>query len=87
MSLCKPVIVNSTSCGALEQVIHDYNGFIVKDGASLVQALTKYTGDVELRRLHGHNGKRLIDERYSISVQRERMQTVLNDLFSNYFVE
>ena len=76
----KPVIVNEDSCGTREQVFDGVNGFVVKDAETFTEALHTYSRDRELRERHARIGKALIEEKFSVRVQRREMHEMLTRL-------
>lgn len=80
MMLGRPVIVNADSDGTREQVFDGVNGFVVDGADSFLAALRAYASDPALGERHGAEGRRIVEERFAVPVQRERMREALSKL-------
>ena len=69
-----PVITNPDSCGTTELVTNDVNGFI---GADVLSLIEKYKTDRSLMRQHATNGKKIVENKFSVAVQRDKMRDAL----------
>lgn len=79
--LCgRPVIANEDSCGTREQVFDGETGFIVEDAASFAEALRAYRRDPALGERHARAGRVLVEERFSVEVQRLAMRAALDEM-------
>jgi glycosyltransferase involved in cell wall biosynthesis len=76
----KPVITNVDSCGTREQVFDGLNGFVIEDVVTFLKALSAYAKDPLLRERHGQAGRSLVEERFSVDVQKKAMQEALKQL-------
>jgi glycosyltransferase involved in cell wall biosynthesis len=77
----KPVITNEDSCGTREQIFDGLNGFVVKDADGFLKAIRSYSENPGLRISHGRAGKLLTEKKFSVSVQKQRMQEALDEFF------
>ena len=66
-------VVAYKATGTVDAVEHDNTGKLVATGDSqaLVAAIRCYFGDEELRRIHGKNGRRMVEEKFSHQAVRE----------------
>jgi len=78
MSRFRPVIANVDSCGVREQVFDGRNGYLVHSKNEFEDRLREYASQPKKRLKHGQEGHHLVNTRWTIGKQRER----LNDLLS-----
>lgn len=76
----KPIIVNYDSCGALEQVRNNINGFIVSGPIQFVSALAKLADDPQLTYEFGISGKAIVEEEFSVNTQSLKLKNTLINL-------
>lgn len=55
------------------------NGFVVEDARTFTEALRAYAREPELRRRHAEAGRSLVEERFSVEVQRREMMRALDE--------
>jgi len=73
----KPIITNFDSCGTKEQVFSDLNGIVINDRKSFIEALHKYAYERNVKQVHGKAGKRVVKERFTVSIQKKKMHKAL----------
>lgn len=81
MVLSKPVV--ATRVGGIPEVVkNDINGFLVPPGncIALSDAIIKLLKDENLRRQMGHQGRKMIDERFSADMMVKQIQIVYEGL-------
>lgn len=83
MAHARPVITNADSCGTLEQVSDRYNGILVHDAGSFIDALNTYANSPELRSEHGKHGREVVEHQFDVVTQRKRMENALQKLEAN----
>lgn len=80
MAAGKPIIANKGSCGTLEQVYDGVNGIVIEDQEGFVNALRSYSENADLRQRHGANGICVLEEHFTIQLQRKRLVGFLETL-------
>lgn len=79
MSLEKPVVASAV--GENNYVIkNDYNGFLASDTEDWVKFLEKLILNNKLRRDMGKNGRRFVEENYSLKVITKRISKIIEEL-------
>jgi glycosyltransferase involved in cell wall biosynthesis len=69
-----PVITNPDSCGTIELVQDGVNGLIGEDILALIE---RYKLDGSMIKLHGLNGKQIVETQFSVEAQKNIMKSVL----------
>lgn len=75
----RPVVINEDSCGTREQVINDYNGYVVSTPGQFLEALRAYASDTSLRSTHGRAGRAFVEQRFSVGAQTKELEAFLRD--------
>lgn len=73
----RPVITNDKSCGTLEQVKDNVNGFIVSNAEGFEAAVSLYARNKSLLIEQGIAGKSLVEKNFLIEQQRKVMEDIL----------
>lgn len=76
----KPIITNDRSCGTLEQVFNNVNGFVVSSANEFAESVACLAENPQLARDFGMAGKAIVEREFSVQRQASNMQKVLCDL-------
>lgn len=75
-----PVLTNEFSCGTLEQVCQGVNGMIVSGADEFTSAIDFYFSDKVSSRSHGQKGHQIVNEKFSVTAQLDRMKALIGKL-------
>lgn len=83
----KKAVVATRVGGIPEVIIHNQTGLLVPpaDGEALSRAILELLEDREKARRLGENGRRLIEEKFSLEIMLERMEALYRDLLPSLY--
>ncbi len=86
MALAKPVITTDSRGGSKEIVKDGVNGYILDSNVNdISKAIINLIDDEDLRRSMGQNGKKTIENHFSIEKMGLEFEKVYKDVFSKYY--
>ncbi len=66
----------------MEQVCHKTNGLVVSNANEFSVGIDYIAENPDVARSYGKAGRRMVEEKFSVSAQVENMQDVLNKFWS-----